>query len=86
MECIYCRPHWQDRVEVVALPLHSALVEVAAGLHCDESHLQQCADTFHRSVLRQTCRRGDGVVAWVAGVRPAILDQQQIGVDHKRRG
>ena len=51
MERIHCRPHWQDRVEVVALPLHSALVEIAAGLHNDESHLQECADVFYRGVL-----------------------------------
>ena len=86
MERIHSHPHRQDRVEVVALPFHPALVEVAAGLYRDEPHLQQCADTFHRGVLRQTRRGGDGVVAWVAGVRPAVLNQQQIGADHKRRG
>ena len=32
VERIHRRPHRQDRVEVVAIPLHSALVEVAAGL------------------------------------------------------
>ena len=86
MECIHCRPHRQNRVEIVTLPLHPALVEIAAGLHCDEFYLQQCVDTFHRGVLRQTCRRGDGVVAGMAGVSSAVLNQQQVGVNQKRRG
>ena len=55
VERIYRRPHWLNRVEVIALPLHPAFVEVAAGFHSDEVHVQKCADTFHYSVLGDSC-------------------------------
>ena len=86
VERIYRWSYWLDGVEVVAFPLHPALVEVAAGLHGDEPHLQKCAGAFHYSVFGQTGCGGDGVVARMAGVSSAILNQQQVGVDHKRRG
>ena len=86
MERIHCRPHRQDRVEVVALPLHTPLVKVAAGLCGDQSYLQEDADTFYRRVLGRSCCGDDGVVTGVAGMCSPILNQQQIGVDHKCGG
>ena len=83
VELAYRRLRRQDRVEVVTRPLHPALVEVAAGLHSDETHLQKRVDTFHCGVLCQPCHSSDGVIAGMAGVRLAILDQQQIGVHHE---
>ena len=62
------------------------LIEVAAGLYDDQPHIQEGADTFYRGVLRHPRCGGDGVVAGVTGVRPSILNQQQVGIDHKRRG
>ena len=86
MERICSLPRWQDRVEIVALPLHPALIEVLAVLHRDEPRIQKDADIFHHGVLGHACLGGDSVVAGMAGVRPAILNQKEIGIDHKRRG
>lgn len=86
VELAHCCLHWQDRIEIVALPLHSALVEVVAVLYCDEPSIQEGADTFHRGVPGHSCLSGNGVVTGMAGVRPAILNQQKVGVDHERRG
>ena len=74
----------QDRVEIVALPLHPVLVKVSAVLHGDELCVKENADTFYYGVPGHACLVGDGVVAGMAGVCPAILDQQQVGVDHER--
>ena len=86
VERIHCLFHWQNRIEVIARPLHSALIEVLAVLHRDEFRVQEDADTFHCGVLGYACLGGDGVVAGMAGVCPAILNQQQIGVDYEHRG
>ena len=86
VELIHCCLRWQNSVEVVALPLHPALIEVSAMLHCDEPSIQEDSDTFHCGVPGHADLSGDGIVAGMAGVRPAILYQQEIGVDHKRRG
>ena len=75
----------QDCVEVVALPFHSAPIKIAAWFYSDESCFQKNIDAFQRSVFGQTSISGDGVVAGVAGVHFAILNQQQISVDHERR-
>ena len=85
MERIYGLPRRQDRIEVVTLPLHPTLVKVATVLHRDEPRTQEDSDTFHCGVPGHADLSGDGVVAGMAGVCPAILDQQQIGVDHERR-
>ena len=74
---------WQDCVEIVAFPLHPALIEIAAWLCSDEARFQKNADTFQCSILGHACCGSDSVVTGMAGVRFAILDQQQIGVDHK---
>lgn len=76
----------QNSIEIVAPPLHPTLVKILAVLHCDESGIQKVDDAFHCGVLGHACFSGDGVITGMAGVRPAILDQQEIGVDHERRG
>ena len=76
----------QDRVEIVALPFHSVLVIVSAVLHGDELCVKEDANTFYHGVSGPACLGCDGVVAGMAGVCFAILHQQQIGVDHERRG
>ena len=86
VERIHCPLRRQNRVEIVALPLHSAFVEIVAVLHRDEPRIQKDADIFHHGVLGHACLGGDSVVAGMAGVRPAILNQKEIGIDHKRRG
>ena len=75
----------QDRVEIVAFPLHSAPIKITAWLYSDEPRFQKEADTFQCSILGHACRGGDSVVTGMAGVRFAIFDQQQISVDHERR-
>ena len=86
VERIHCPLRRQNRVEIIAFPLQSTLVKVLAVLHRDEPSIQEGADTFHRGVLSHACLSGDGIVTGMAGVRPAILYQQEIGVDHERRG
>ena len=76
---------WKNGVEIVAVPLHPALVEVLAVLHRDEALFQEDVDGFYHSVFGYPRGGGDGVVAGVAGVRFAILDQQEVGVHHERR-
>ena len=85
MKNTHCRMDRQDCVEIVALPFHSALIEIAAWLHGDEFRFQKNTDTFQCSILGHACRSRDGVVTGMAGVRFAIFDQQQISVDHERR-
>lgn len=55
-------------------------------LHRDEPCIQENADTFHCGVLGHACLSGNAVVTGMTGVRSAILDQQQIRIDHERRG
>ena len=86
MKLIHRCAHRQNRVEVVAIPLQATLIEVAAVLHRDEFCFQEIADNFHHGVPGKTNCAGDGVVAGMAGMRPPILNQQQVGVDHKCRG
>ena len=75
----------ENRVEIVAFPLHSVLIEVAAWLYSDEARFQKNADTFQCSILGHACCGSDSVVTGMAGVRFAIFDQQQISIDHERR-
>ena len=58
----------EDRVEIVALPLHAGLIVVAAGRYSDETCLQKITDTFQSSVFGQSSISGNGVVAGMAGV------------------
>ena len=85
MKNIYCRMDGQDCVEIVALPLHSVLIEVTAWFDSDEPCFQKDDDTFQSSILGHACCGGNSVVTGMAGVRFAIFDQQQISVDHERR-
>ena len=75
----------QDRVEIIALPLHPALIEVTAGFHSDESRFQKDADIFQYSIFGHACCGSDSVVTGMAGMHFAIFDQQQISVDHECR-
>ena len=75
----------KDCVEIVTLPFHSALIEVTAWFHSDESCFQKDVDIFQCSIFGHACRGRDSVVTGMAGVRSAGLDQQQISVDHERR-
>ena len=77
VEPIHCHLRRQDCVEIVARPLHPALVEITAVLHSDETHLQKRVDTFHCGILCQPCHSSNGVIAGVTGVRLAILDVQR---------
>lgn len=86
VERIHCSLHWKHGVEVVAVPLYPTPVKVLTVLHHDEVLFQEGADGFYHSVFGHPRGGGDGVVAGVAGVRSAILDQQKIGVHHERRG
>lgn len=85
VERFYRSLRWKNGVEVVAVPLHPMLVEVLAVLHRDEVLFQEDADGFYHSVPRHSCGGGDGVVAGMAGVCFAILNQQEVGVHHERR-
>ena len=85
VERFYRSLHWKNGVEVVAVPLQTALVKVSAMLHHDEVLSQEDANGLYHSVPRHSCGGGDGVVAGVAGVCFAILDQQKVGVHHERR-
>lgn len=40
MKLIHCHLHWQDRIEIVACPLHSVRVEIITVLHRDEVSIQ----------------------------------------------
>ena len=84
MKRINCPLRWQNCIEIIAVPLHFILIEILTMLHRDESCIQENADTFHCGVLGHACLSGNAVVTGMTGVRPAILDQQQISVDHKR--
>ena len=75
VENIHCRIDGENRVEIVAFPLHSGLIKVAAGVHGDEADFHKIADAFQRGVLGQSSINGYGVVAGMAGVRFAVLDQ-----------
>ena len=86
MEDVHCLPRWQDRVEVVALPFHPVMVKVSAVLHGDEPRVKEDVDTFYHGVPGHARLSSDSVVAGMTGVRPSVLDQQQIGVDHERGG
>ena len=86
IKLIHCHLCWQNRVEIIALPLHSILIEILTMLHRDEPCIQENADTFHCGVLGHACLSGNAVVTGMTGVRSAILDQQQIRIDHERRG
>lgn len=86
VERFYRSLHWKHGVEVVAVPLHPTPVKVLAVLHHDEVFFQEDADGFYHGVPGHPCGSGDGVVAGMAGVRFAILDQQEVGVHHERRG
>ena len=85
MKNIYCRMDGQDRVEIVAFPLHPALIEVTAWLYSDEARFQKNADASQCSILGYACCGRDSVITGMADVRFAILDQQQICIDHERR-
>ena len=85
LENIHCRIDGENRVEIVAFPLHSGLIIVAAGRYGDETCLQKSTDAFQSSIFGQTSFSGNGIVAGMAGVCFAVLDQQQISVDHERR-
>lgn len=39
--------YWQDGVEVIAVPLHTAFVNVAGALHRDELPVRQLRDVLH---------------------------------------
>ena len=41
--------YWQDGVEVIAVPLHTAFVNVAGALHRDELPVRQLRDVLHYS-------------------------------------
>jgi len=84
VESIHCRIDWEDCVKIVACPLHTGLIKIAAWLHSDESRFPKGADTFQCSVLGQTSFSGNGVVAGMTGVGFAILNQQQISIDYER--
>ena len=86
VECGYRSLCWQDGVEVIAIPLQAVSVKVLAMLHGDEVFFQEDADAFHYGVPGHSSYVGDGVVAGMAGVRLAILNQQQVGVHHEGRG
>ena len=75
----------QNCVEIVALPLHSVIVEVTTGFYGDESYFQKDTDAFQCSILGHACCVSDSVVTGMAGMHFAIFDQQQISVDHERR-
>ena len=85
VENIHCRTDREDRVEIVAFPLHPGLIVIATGFYGDESCFQKIADAFQGSVFGEASISSDGVVAGMAGVRFAIFDQQQISIDHERR-
>ena len=85
VERFYRSLHWKNGVEVVAVPLQPMLVKVLAVLHHDEVLFQEGADGFYHSVPGHPRGGGDGVVAGMAGVCFAILDQQEVGVHHERR-
>ena len=86
MELIYCCLRWQDGVEVVAVPFHPALVKILAMVHRHKVLVEEGTDTVYHGVPAHPGDSGDGAVAGMTGVRPAIFNQQQVGVDHKRRG
>ena len=67
----------EDRVEIVALPLHPVLIKVLAVLHGDEFRVKEDANTFYHGIPCHARLVGDGVVAGMAGVRPAVLDQHR---------
>ena len=46
VENTHCRMDGQDRVEIVALPLHSVLIEVTAWFDSDEPCFQKDDDTL----------------------------------------
>ena len=76
VERIHSLLDWKNRVEIVALPLHAALVNVPTVLHCNELFVQERANTFDHGVLGHTRLSSNGVVTGMAGVRLAIFDQQ----------
>ena len=70
----------------VAAPLvDPVMLHQVAVLHGDEVFFQEDADGFYYSVSGHPGDGGDGVVAGMAGVCPAILNQQQVGVHHEGR-
>lgn len=85
MEYIYYFLHGQDGVEAVAVPLQSTPVKVLAVLHGYEVLVQEDADGVYHSVSGHPGDSGDGVVAGMAGVCPAVLNQEQVGVHHEGR-
>lgn len=86
MELIYCCLRWQDGVEVVAVPFHPALVKILAMVHRHKVLVEEGTDTVYHGVPAHPGDSGDGAVAGMAGMRPAILNQQQIGVYHECGG
>ncbi len=64
-------------VKIVTLPLHSALIKVTGWFHSNETCFQKDANTFQCSVFGHTCLGGDSVIAGMAGVGSAVLDQLQ---------
>ena len=85
VERVHCSLRWKNGIEVVVVPLHPTAVKVLTMLHHDEVVFQEGADGFYHSVFGHPCGGGDGVVAGMAGVCFAILDQQEVGVHHERR-
>lgn len=75
-------PHRQDGVEIVADPLHAPAVKMLAVLHSDEFGFQKGINTFDCSVLCNPHMDSNGVIAGMALMAAAILDEQQVGIDH----
>ena len=71
----------QDRVEIIAVPLHAVAVDVAGALHRDELFICQRRDVLHHGIDGKADCGGDGVIAGMALVRAAIFTAEQIGVD-----
>ena len=69
----------QESVQVVAVPLYAAAVDIAGALHRDELPVLQFADIFHHGIHCQTGGSGNRFVAGVALVRAVALATEQVG-------
>ena len=73
----------QDGVQVVAVPLHAVVVDVAGAFHGDILPFRQLVDVLHHRVDGKSHRRGDGIVTGMALMCAAVLAVQQVGVDRQ---
>ena len=78
---LHRRLDWQDGVEVIPAPLHTASINVAGVFYRDELPVHQLCDVLHHRGHGKMYRIRDRAVAGMTLMCPTIFAVEQVGVD-----